>query len=155
MNLFLSLPVHLGQRQVPKNPEWLAEEWRERAACFAVLDTLQRYAKATKGWSILPGSTKDSSLCADVLQHLSVLARISRHNVKDYITKSKKSGYRALHITLCTNAHVSVYQAIWMCHAHGPGYNPNAESIQPRHRPTEGFRQHGLQVGGSGFVFRP
>ncbi|CAJ1338953.1 unnamed protein product [Effrenium voratum] len=65
--------------EVPKNPEWLAEEWRERAACFAVLDTLQRYAKATKGWSILPGSTKD------------------------YITKSKKSGYRALHITLCTN----------------------------------------------------
>ena len=58
--------MHLGQRQVPKNPEWLAEEWRERAACFAVLDTLQRYAKATKGWSILPGSTKDCphvSLC--------------------------------------------------------------------------------------------
>lgn len=65
--------------EVPSNPEWLAEEWRERAACFAVLDTLQRYAKLTKGWSILPGSTKD------------------------YITKSKKSGYRALHITLCTN----------------------------------------------------
>lgn len=65
--------------EVPQNPEWLAEEWRERAACFAVLDTLQRYAKSTKGWSILPKSTKD------------------------YITKSKKSGYRALHITLCTN----------------------------------------------------
>ncbi|CAE6924315.1 RIOK1 [Symbiodinium natans] len=65
--------------EVPQNPEWLAEEWRERAACFAVLDALQRYAKTTKGWSVLPDSTKD------------------------YITKSKKSGYRALHITLCTN----------------------------------------------------
>lgn len=50
----------LKTRKVPQNPEWLAEEWRERAACFAVLDTLQRYAKSTKGWSILPKSTKDS-----------------------------------------------------------------------------------------------
>ena len=50
----------LKTRKVPQNPEWLAEEWRERAACFAVLDTLQRYAKSTKGWSIMPKSTKDS-----------------------------------------------------------------------------------------------
>lgn len=65
--------------EVPQSPEWLAEEWRERAACFAALDALQRYAQQTSGWWILPGS------------------------VKDYITKSKKSGYRALHITLGTN----------------------------------------------------
>ncbi|CAE8636405.1 unnamed protein product [Polarella glacialis] len=65
--------------EVPKNPEWLAEEWRERAACFSALDALQRYAKSTKGWWVLPDSTKD------------------------YITKSKRSGYRALHITLVTN----------------------------------------------------
>lgn len=56
------LYVGVSLPQVPHNPEWLAEEWRERAACFAVLDTLQRYAKLTKGWSILPGSTKETFL---------------------------------------------------------------------------------------------
>ena len=65
--------------EVPHNPEWLAQEWRERAACFAALDALQRYAQQTTGWWVLEKSTKD------------------------YITKSKKSGYRALHITLGTN----------------------------------------------------
>eukprot|EP00929_Paragymnodinium_shiwhaense_P084313 TRINITY_DN45071_c0_g1_i1.p1 TRINITY_DN45071_c0_g1~~TRINITY_DN45071_c0_g1_i1.p1 ORF type:complete len:1866 (+),score=335.88 TRINITY_DN45071_c0_g1_i1:715-5598(+) len=73
--------------EVPKNPEQLVDEWRERAACFAALDVLQRYAKGTAGWWVLPGSTKD------------------------YITKSKKSGYRALHITLGTNVRAMLPRA--------------------------------------------
>lgn len=44
---------------VPKSPKWLAEEWRERAACFAALDALQRYARETSGWSVMAGSTRD------------------------------------------------------------------------------------------------
>jgi len=33
--------------ELPKSPKWLADEWREKASCFAALDTLQRYALET------------------------------------------------------------------------------------------------------------
>lgn len=61
----------------PSESEELAADWRERAACFAALDAVQKHTRRTASWKVVPGTTKD------------------------YLTKStRKSSYRALHSTL-------------------------------------------------------